>query len=278
MKIKDLIKSIALQSGVSETEIKTLLDNTTLDSIEIEDAVSTKLTAPRLSMDAAKNNPDLKKHFTALALNGIDAELERTATEHGLTAEEISELKALDSTSLRTKTLVAKVKALETAKAGAGTADTVKLNKQIEDLNNQIATERTSKVSELAAKDASLENERIDWTLNSMLSNHEYATPVDKEINILTAKTLISKSIQEKGLKIVRENNGLSLKTSEGTDYFDNNIKVGVQDFTTKVLANAKLLKASSSTPAKTTTTTTSIVEGNPIKNVASVLASFKED
>lgn len=276
MKIKDLIKSIASQSGVSETEIKTLLDNTTLDSIEIEDAVSTKLVAPRLSLEAAKNNPDLKKHFTALALNGIDAELERTATEHGLTAEEISELKALDSTSKRVSAITKKVQALEAAKVGKGTADTEKLNKQIEDLNNQIVSERNSKVSELAAKDASLENERIDWTLNSMLSNHEYATPVDKEINILTAKTLINKSIQEKGLKIVRENNNLVLKTSEGTEYFDNNVKVGVQDFTTKVLANAKLLKASNSTTTKSTTQTVSVA-GNSIKNADSVLAQLTE-
>lgn len=276
MKIKDLIKSIASQSGVSETEIKTLLDNTTLDSIEIEDAVSTKLVAPRLSLEAAKNNPDLKKHFTALALNGIDAELERTATEHGLTAEEISELKALESTSKRVSAITKKVQALEAAKVGKGTADTEKLNKQIEDLNNQIVSERNSKVSELAAKDASLENERIDWTLNSMLSNHEYATPVDKEINILTAKTLINKSIQEKGLKIVRENNNLVLKTSEGTEYFDNNVKVGVQDFTTKVLANAKLLKASNSTTTKSTTQTVSVA-GNSIKNADSVLAQLTE-
>lgn len=276
MKIKDVIKSIASQSGVSETEIKTLLDNTTLDSIEIEDAVSTKLVAPRLSLEAAKNNPDLKKHFTALALNGIDAELERTATEHGLTAEEISELKALESTSKRVSAITKKVQALEAAKVGKGTADTEKLNKQIEDLNNQIVSERNSKVSELAAKDASLENERIDWTLNSMLSNHEYATPVDKEINILTAKTLINKSIQEKGLKIVRENNNLVLKTSEGTEYFDNNVKVGVQDFTTKVLANAKLLKASNSTTTKSTTQTVSVA-GNSIKNADSVLAQLTE-
>lgn len=276
-KLAEVIKSVALQSGVAETEIKELLDNTALSSIELSDEVSTKLTAPRLSLDAAKNNPDLKKHFTALALNGIDAEIERTATEHGLSAEEISEFKKLESTTKRIGAITKKVQALTELKATKPSADTEKLNKQIEELNNQILGVRAEAENTIKQKDLSLENERIDWTLNNILSNFEYATGVDKEINVTVGKTLIGKALQEKGLKITRENNTLVLKTAEGTDYFENNAKVGIQDFTTKTLANAKVLKASSSTPPARPTHTPQGNGTNTIANAETVLSQLQE-
>lgn len=276
-KLTEIIKSVAAQSGVAETEIKDLLDNATLAAIEVPDAVSTKLTASRLSMEAAKNNPELKKHFTAQVLNGVDAGLKRTATELGFSPEDITELEGLDSTEKRVNLLTKKAQALEVAKAGKGSADVEKLNKKIEELNADILKVKADAEMALKQKDASLENERVDWSLNSILSNFEYATGVDKEINVTVGKTLVNKALQEKGLKIVRENNILSLKTAEGTDYFDNNAKVGIQDFTTKTLANAKVLKASNSSTPTGTPTRVASVEGNQIKNAASILDQLQE-
>lgn len=278
MKIADVFKSIALQSGVSETEIKTILDNPAFASIEVDDIVSTKLTAQRLSMDAAKNNPDLKKHFTALALNGIDAGLERLATENGFTPEDVTELKGLESTAKRIETLATKIKTLEASKSTKG-ADTEKLTKQIEQLNADILNERNSTITKLQEKDNSLETERINWTLDTMLSNFDYSTPVDKSINVQLGKSLLSTSLSEKGLKIVRKDGILSLQTAEGTEYFDNNVKVDVNNYMTKVLANAKVLKASNSTPAKTPAqqrTSTSTQTGNGFDNADSIIAELE--
>lgn len=275
MKLAEIVKSLGLQSGLTETEIKTITDNVALSSIEVADDVSTKLTAQRLSMDAAKNNPDLKKHFHAQSLNGIDAELERTATEMGIS---VDDLKALDSTSKRIGHLAKAIQEAESKKAGSKGADTDKLTKQIEQLNADILKERNDKIAELKAKDDSLETERTDWTANGILSNFEYATAVDKDINVTVAKALINKELQSKGLKVTRKDNVLSLQTAEGTEYFENNAKVGYQDFATKVVANAKLLKASNSTPpAKgTQTRTLSQGTGTGFANADTVIAELE--
>ena len=179
MKLAEIVKSLGLQSGLTETEIKTITDNVALSSIEVADDVSTKLTAQRLSMDAAKNNPDLKKHFHAQSLNGIDAELERTATEMGIS---VDDLKALDSTSKRIGHLAKAIQEAESKKAGSKGADTDKLNKQIEELNGQIVKVREETISQLKAKDDSLENERTDWASNNVLSNFEYVMQVDRTL------------------------------------------------------------------------------------------------
>ena len=280
-KLAEVFKTMVEQCGVSvsDTTIKSILDNPALASIEVDDAVSTKLIAPRLSMDAAKNNPDLKKHFTALALNGIDAGLERLATDNGLSAEEITELKGLESTAKRIETITSKIKTLEAAKAKSTPgADTEKLTKQIETLNADILAERNNTITKLQEKDNSLEAEKINWTLDTMLSNFDYSTPVDKEINVTLGKSLFNKSISEKGLKVVRKDNTLSLQTAEGTEYFDNNVKVGINDYMTKVLANAKVLKASNSTPVPKTPQqrTTHNNAGNGFDNADAVIAELE--
>lgn len=276
MNLAEILKSAAQQSGVSETELKPILDNATLSSIEVDEAVSTKLVAPRLTMDAAKNNPDLKKHFSAQVIDGFEAELYRTATELGLDADAVSEIKGLDSAFKRVSGLAKKVKDIEAAKAGKGSADTEKLNKQIEELNGQILKVREETAVQLQAKDASLENERIGLTLNNMLSNYDYATNVDKDINITLANSLIQKELSAKGLRIVRKDNTLALITSEGTEYFDNNAKVSVNDFAARTLANAKVLKASNSgTTTQTQRHQPVINKDNPIKNADSIIAQL---
>ncbi len=245
-KFTDIIKSIALQSGVSETEIKPLLENAAIGSIEIDDAISTKLTAPRLTIEAAKANPDLIKFFKATSLNGIDAEVLALATQMELGDDVVTELKSAENTPKKVAMLAQKIKDIESKKA-AGTGDTKKLNEQLSDLNRQLLEAKTNLTNREAELNAGFERERIDWGFNSLLGTFNYALPKETpiEARIAFGRSLAEKAINEKGLKIVKENGTLVLKTSENTDYFENNIKVGFNDFIQKTLANNKVLSAS---------------------------------
>jgi hypothetical protein len=247
MKLSELFKLIASQSGVAADDagLKTILENTAISSLEVDDAVSTRLTAPRMTIDAAKNNPDLKKYFFAQSLDGIDAEVTRTMAELGLPEEAVTEIKGLEKTSHRVSALAKKVQALESAKVGASAGDKTKLAQDVTKLNEQIVALNNTYAAEKAALQSSFESERIDWNVDNILSGYKYSTPVDLDVNVLTAKTLLNKSLQEKGLKIVKKDGNLSLQTSEGTAYFEDNVKVGIKDFASKTLANAKMLSGS---------------------------------
>lgn len=270
-KLTEVLKSVALQSGVAETELQSILENASIGSIEIDDALSTKLMAPRLSMESAKSNPDLKKHFTAQALNGIDAELDRTMQEMGLDATIQSEIKGLDTTSKRVSKLTKKIQEIESSKA-KGNGDVTKLNEQLTTLNNELKLAKDSIESEKATLRGEFEKERIDWTFNGILGNFNYALPqgTPKEAVIAFGRTIADRGLQEKGLKIVNENGSLVLKTSENTDYFEGNVKVGLNEFVQKTLGNAKVLSVSS--PQTQTTPSNQVVQqhnANPSVNTS---------
>ena len=138
-KLTEVLKSIASQSGVSETELQSIMENSALASIEIDDAISTRLTVPRLTMESAKANPDLKKHFTAQALNGVDSEMQRLMNDMGVSAEVQTEINGLDTTFKRVPALMKKIQELESKKQGAGSEDVAKMNQKISDLNAELA-------------------------------------------------------------------------------------------------------------------------------------------
>ncbi len=275
MKLTEVLKSVATQSGIAETELKSILDNASIASIEVDDAISTRLTAPRLSMDAAKANPDLKKHFTATSLNGVDANVTRLLEEFGIDAEHLTDINAKDaegkyimSTFKRVETLAKKIQEIESKKAAAPTGDVKKLNDQLITLNAELKTAKESVVARETELKNGFEKERIDWAFDGILGSFNYALPKETPVDAVRAfgRTIAEKALQEKGLKIVKENGALSLKTSEGTDYFENNAKIGLNDFVQKTLANAKVLSASS-TQTTTTQQTTQTHQAQPDVN-----------
>lgn len=249
MKITEIISNLAIQSGVpaDNAAFKTIIGNTALASIEVDEDLSKMLIASRITMDAAKANPDLKKHFRKEVYDGLDAEISRTMGEFELPDEVKTEIGAEVSHFKKVSLLAKRVKDLETKKVGATTGDKDKLNDQIKVLNDQAAALKSSFLTEKESLIAGFENERIDMTLGNMLSAFTYATPkeVPMDVNVTMGKTIVNGELLKKGLKVVKKDGVLKLQTSEGTDYFENNVAPSLNDFVQKSLANAKILSAS---------------------------------
>lgn len=249
MKFTDILKNMVEQAGVPVTEatIKAILDNPAVAAFEVDDAVSTRLTAPRLTMDAAKANPDLKNYYRKQVFDGGDSELSKLITELQLPDEVKTGLDAQDTFFKKIPYLVKEVQKLEASKVGATKKDKDTLTIEIDKLNAQIAAEKNGFATEKQKLLDGFEVERIGSEVNSILSTFKYPLPENTPDSTRTVygRSFIEPVISEKGLKIVRKDGALALQTSEGTDYFENNVKVGVKDFIQKTLANAKALSAS---------------------------------
>lgn len=256
MKLKEILEKLAQRSGVNlnEEAIKKVLDNPTLATIEVDDVVSKQLTQEMLTIEAAKQNPELQKHFTAITLNGLDAELETTSTKLGLTDEDKLALKAEKSSYKRVGLLAEKIQALEAKKAGASNKDKDALSKDIEKLNADILTERTKYASEKQQLMNQFDGERTNWKLESVYGN--FLPQMDEKnsakVNLTIARTIVAEELQKRGYKVVNNQGNLSLLTSQDTEVFENNQKIDFQDFAQKTLANEKLLTVSKKTPQQT--------------------------
>lgn len=267
MKLNEVLKSVFTNAGINISEENTskILDSAALATIEVEEGIASTLTAPRLSLEAAKNNPDLIKHFKATILNGVDNEIERTANEFGLTDEDKTDIKLADSSFKRISVIANKIAKLTEQKVGASKKDKEGLTKDIEALNAQIINIKKEYADKESKLLADFDNERMNYKLDGIYN--QFIPKMDErysaDINTTIAKTTVAKALQSKGLKIKNIEGNLTIVNAEDAPYFENNNKVGVEDFVSKTLANEKLLNATSkvvskqpTTPRTSTTTT----------------------
>jgi hypothetical protein len=233
MKIGEAFTVFAKAAGLDLTEAKYA------DILAIQGDMKEDI----LTIDLARNNPDLKAHFHAQAFNGIDATLDELAKTNGLTEEQITELKAEKTTGKRlnlfnklvTESLNAKIK-------DAGKGNTQTAQAEIDRLTGELKTVKETYESKLAEKDKSLNDTLFNLEYDGVIGKHQLAVELSKDI--LRPQTLAW--IAEKGAKVVRGEDGkLKLVNANDPtlDFTLNNDKPSVDGLVSALLAEKKLLK-----------------------------------
>lgn len=260
MKFSKFVGDLAKLSGLPEdhTGLQAVLGNAAIAGTDLPDEVTNKIFESVLTMDSAKQNPVLKKHFTTTALNGLDTKVDELMDELEFDDTAKAEIKTIKNSYERAAALTKKVKDLESKKFAGKAGDKDKLAEQITKLNGQIAEIKTKNEESIKELNNKHLNDRINWQVNSIYEGFEYAnpysgapvTPEQKKLAILTAKTLVDEALKSKALSLSSDENGkLSLRTSEGTDHFENNLPVDVAGFVKKTLLNAKAIKVTQAPP-----------------------------
>lgn len=251
----ELINRLAIQGGIDQNDeaLKGLLTNTAVSGLTIDDKIVSAIDSNLLTVESAKNNPTLKNHFTALALNGVDLELKRLYEANELESSIVDEINAEQSSYKRIGLLIDKVKTLESAKASANKDGKEKLNGEIEKLNQQINDIQSDHANELNAMKTNHRNDIKNMLVKNMLGSYDYSLPTSKDVSIITAENIINNELAKRGgLVIIDDNNNLQLKQSENPelDFYVNNEKVDYKGFADSTLANHKLLKTVDTPPA----------------------------
>ena len=108
----------------------------------------------------------------------------------------------------------------------------------------------------------------MQFQIDTLLSGKEYANKdLPKNVQILTAKTLLEQELASKKAKVVMTENGLKLVNAETPelDFTDSNKTVQFDDFVNKVLASNKLLQVSA--PPTTVVKTPQTIINQPIED-----------
>ena len=245
MDASQYIKTMATMAGIDpeNEQLQEIIGNETLATIDVNDDLVKSISSNLMTMDSAKANSELNKHFRATILNGLDAETNGLMDEYKLSDDVKATINAETNSFKRVKLLTSQVQALEIAKAGAGNADTKVLNDQITELNSQIAGLGEQHATEIATINDTWGGKMLQSKVNTILSGYNYALEIPTETNVLTAQTLVNTQLNKDGLSIVDANGVLSLKTSENTDHFVANKVVSVKEYMDAVLGANKLLK-----------------------------------
>jgi hypothetical protein len=251
MKLGDFLNSLAAKAGIDPAH-KALVDflsRQEIANIDLSPELTSAIDANLMTLDAAKNNPIVKSHFFANALNGIDTEILNALPEFGFGEDVINEFKNEKNTNSKLRNLVAKVKEAQKNHKDADTSvDKKKYAEEINSLNQKIAGLTDGHTAELNNVKKQHLQEITDMQLNTLLAGKNYANKeLPAEVNSTVARTLLNSSLQSKGAKLVNVNGKLVLKRvdDETLDFMDNHKPVTLDGFIDTVLADNKLLAVS---------------------------------
>jgi len=223
---------------------------------DIPDAAATHLKSNLLTVESAKNNADIKKHFTAQALNTVDTTLSEFATAYGeIPADKMAAINEEKSSYKKTTMMLNALKEVEAGKAGAtggddATKQTLEARKlKIEELTELLNTSKTSHEQALMDVQSEAANKILSFAQNTELSAREYAQgDLDKSTNVLIARQIIDSHLKEMGAKVISGDDG-SLKLVQASDpamdFMLENNKISYGSLADKILGEKKLLKVS---------------------------------
>lgn len=253
-KVTDTIKNLAIQAGVDTEDagLKTFLGNASLASIGIPDEIANKIQSGLLTIESAKANPSIKKHFTSEFETAYEKELD------SLVSDDLKD--KWNETKKNEKKLADKIKAYnklvtenETGKVKSTfDKDKSTLATEIENLNKQVSSAKEAHKAEVEKISGERSLDKINWELNSQYNGYQYALEkkdgmnMPKDACIITAKQFVDSKMKELGLNFIADENGnLALRTTVGTKYMPNNKEISAKDFISKTLTDANLLQVS---------------------------------
>lgn len=259
MNVADFISAFALKAGIPKDneELKGILSANDLNKIEMPEALFNSIDTSLLSLESAKNNhPALKSVYFAQALDGFDKEFEKMKDEYQLPDDIWEDIKKERSTYKKAALITAKVKELETKKAGATTKeDKGAFQKQIDELTKALAEKENALTEVKNNSKKELADFKKNIKLESLFSN--YKTIFDDlpaETKALTIKNILFKELQDNDVDfILDDKESLDLLKKDGTAYLGpNHQRITTNAFIDSVLAKNKILKTTEAAPAAT--------------------------
>lgn len=258
--IADFINDLSAKAGLKadDEHLKNILSAPDLQKITIPDELVRGIDNSLLSIDQAKNNhPDIKKHYTALAFNGLDAEMNDLMDELQVPAEIKAVILNERSSTKRSALLTKKIKELEAAKKNTDDkGERTTLQNEINELRSKLVAEASKIESVKAEYEGKLADVEKKHKLRELLAGYKTVydeLPVDVRNTAL--ESLINKTLQDKGAELKMDENGqLKLIRKDGANVFgDDNRPWNSQTLIDHTLSQNKLLKVTDPAPPPAT-------------------------
>jgi len=246
-KISEFLMGLARKAGVElSQEQQDFINGGELGRIDLDDSISTPIDNSLISLKDAKNNhSEIRNFYHKQVYDGFDASLTSLMEELELDDNGKNAILTERNTNKRLPLLVKMVKDLEQRKANADKPDKAAINKQIDDLNAAIRTEKTNGENLQKDFDLKLKQFKIDGKKQSLLSGYKTIyDELDPEVKYMTLINVLNKNLQDNNADVVLgDGDSVSLLKKDGTNYFgDNNQQVNLQQFIESTLSRNNLL------------------------------------
>ena len=252
----EFLNTHASKAGIKadNAELVKFLSIKEIATAEIPDTLVSSFNS-LMTLDGAKNNPEVMKSIKAELYNGVDSEMNKAYAELGLDDATKQELLLEKNTNARITKSLKKIADLERAKAAAPKGEKAALEAEIATLNDTLKTIKTEHSNALKKMTEDNANNLLSYDLKNQLAGFNYAFPKEmpKNLQVETALLTINSNLQAKDAKFLRDETGALklVRLSTGAEYFDTttNTKVDAKAFIESTLAQNKLLAVTNPDP-----------------------------
>lgn len=252
MTLSEFLQETGNRSGYDTDKLKDIVTNPAIMGMAIPDDFKSTVSTGLLTVKEAQINPEIKKHFTAMALNGADDTLRELMDEYQLSDEVKGSLKLEPSTYNRLKLFSKALADLKDQHSKASAGDKGALVNQINELNATITTLKDTMKNDLSATEQKWLNKFMDTTINSHFGKYEYAMEgIPNDVSVMTARQIFEKKLAEKGgrLKFMDDKVMLVSATDDALPFTIDNKQVDFNSFADSVVYDNKLARVKGSMP-----------------------------
>ena len=287
MKLTDFLKNFTIQGGMQSDnkDLQYLLSSPSLNEVELTDEMISSIQ--NAYFNQAKINPEIKKHFTAQALNGLDNKVHSLLDDFEFDDVTKTTLKSETNSFKKVEALVSNLKNLYEQKASSNSSkDKGEIQKKIDEMtakinemSSVIAAKEKEKQDAVAQLTSQFNSERLNDKLNSILSGIEYAdSPFPKDVVVSNALALLQKELSAKGGKFKFDNGEVVLVNAndETLPFQDTKTfqKIEPQQFINGVIAQYKLNKVTDPNAARNNAANKGNTQFNQSQNATTTAAS----
>lgn len=242
-KLGDFINSLAVKSGIpiDNVKLKALLSEPIASTFEIDQSIIDSINNGLMTEDAAINNPTILNKARAQAYNKVDEALSEKILGQFEDAERDEILKQKYTVDRITEIGKLIIKTKEAKKSAPG-VDKEVYQKQIDELQGLLKTEKESHANSLNRFKSEYENSAIDNNLKFVLYGRNYVLPTatesDKQFAVETAALKVKNLLSEKKFKLVNQNGQLELQTLDNLKPYEQGNLVLAHNFIDGAIAS----------------------------------------
>lgn len=249
-KISSLLADILRRANLDPSDPR-YADMLSLNT-EISDDIHHDITGAlgtMLTMDEARSNSDLQRHFRQQSLNPVDTEIERWLDELNATDDVRTEIAGQKNSYTRLRRALEKTRELESQKAAATTAaEKRSIQQQIDTLTTQLNTAQQQADERIQLVQKESEQRLTDFALRSALHARKYAnTKLSPKENSEDARALLEAHLLSKGATITldKDTQSLRLMSASAPDqpYQESGRMIDFNDFLDGFLASKGVLQ-----------------------------------
>lgn len=251
MNLSEFLHAVAKAQGVDDENqaLKLILADGNLTKVDIPaemEPITEYDFKNLLSIDSAKNHPDIKRHFVATLLNGVEKDIDRYAKDvWELSDEDRAELKKIEGAQKRMEAAFKLGKdRLEKKSPPTDNEKVKKLETTISDLNSKLLAKEEETVLKLNEQKQAYLDKQKEHAFTELFRSFKYTDAIPTEVQEQTARAIFQSRLQQDNNKVIfKEDGSLQLLTNEDTQFYQNMKPVNLKQYVESVLAEKKVLQ-----------------------------------